>query len=301
MTGSQENKDLVNRYFDTIWNRGEFEREPEFVALDCIVHAPPIAGIPAGIEGPLMIVRTFRAALPDLRLTNVVVIGAGDRIVQRWIVHGTHTGADLFGLPAGGTQLILTGINEFRIENGKIAERWGAMDALGMLQQLRVAPDPMHSPPPDDADFTETREADDYTMSPEELNLGYRSHTEVMHDGLLDVVDEVYAPDAIVYSRQIPPPMRHGTEGFKSYVQMLRAGVPDMVIVHESVVTEGNYQGIGWSSHGTHSGPLFGIPATGKTVSIDGYDILAIRDGKIVEAWIEQDMLGLMQQLGLAP
>lgn len=35
--------------------------------------------------------------------------------------------------------------------------------------------------------------------------------------------------------------------------------------------------------------------------SIEGYDILRIRDGKILEAWIEQDMIGLLQQIGAVP
>src|SRR4029077_17974713 len=106
----------------------------------------------------------FRAAVPDLQLTNVVIFGADDRVVHRFIVHGTHSATDLFGVPAAGAKLILSGINEFRIEKGKIAERGGTMDVLGMLQQLGVAPDPQRSPPPADADVTETRQADDYTM-----------------------------------------------------------------------------------------------------------------------------------------
>jgi predicted ester cyclase len=102
LSSAAGNKELVARYFETIWNRGDFEREPEFVAQDCIVHAPPIPGIPEGIAGPLMIVGTFRAAVPDLRLTNVLLVAGDDRVVQRWIVHGSHTGADLFGVPAQG-------------------------------------------------------------------------------------------------------------------------------------------------------------------------------------------------------
>lgn len=153
MSQSEENKALVQRYFETIWNRGEFNREMEFVALDCVVHAPPIPGIPEGIAGPLAIVGTFRAAVPDLRLTNVLLLAEGDRVVQRWIVHGTHNGTDLFGVPPSGAKLVLSGINEFRISNGKIAERWGSMDVLGMLQQLGVVPDPQQSPVPDDAEM----------------------------------------------------------------------------------------------------------------------------------------------------
>ena len=301
MSKPDENKALVARYFDTIWNHGDFEREPEFVAQDCTVHAAPMPGVPPGIEGPLMIVGTFRGAIPDLRLTNTVLIAMDDRVVQRHIVHGTHTGGDLFGVPAAGARLVLSGINEFRIEDGRIAERWGTLDALGLLQQLGVAPDPMGSPPPDDARETETRQAGDYTMTAVDLELGHRSHAEFMVGGREDVVDEVYAPDSIIYGRHIPVAQRRGTEGFKDYGRVLRAAFPDLQIVDQSAVIEGDYQAFRWTFHGTHEGPMFGVPPTGTSVSIDGYDILRIRDGKIIEAWIEQDMIGLLQQIGAVP
>jgi steroid delta-isomerase-like uncharacterized protein len=144
-----ENRELVERYFETIWNNGELEREAEFVAQDITVHAPPMPGIPDGMAGPLAIVKTFRSAVPDLRLRNTVLIAEGDRVVQRWMVTGTHTGTDLFGVEPQGASLTLTGINEFRIENGRIQERWGVMDVLGMLQQLGAVPDPAHSTPPE--------------------------------------------------------------------------------------------------------------------------------------------------------
>jgi len=135
-----ENKALVERYFETIWNEGEFDKEPEFVDPDIVVHAPPIPGIPAGIAGPLMIVKTFRAAVPDLHLTNDDLLGEGDLVVQRWTARGKHTGDDLFGAAASGAELTMTGINEFRIESGRIAERWGVMDAAGLLRQLGLVP-----------------------------------------------------------------------------------------------------------------------------------------------------------------
>jgi steroid delta-isomerase-like uncharacterized protein len=300
-SSTNDNKEVVGRYFETIWNRGEFDREAEFVAQDCIVHAPPIPGIPDGIAGPLTIVKTFRDAVPDLRLTNVLLVAADDRVVQRWVVHGTHTGEDLFGVPPSNVALVLTGINEFRIEDGKIAERWGTMDVLGMLQQLGVVPDPMQSPPPDDATETETRPVGDYTISATEEDLGRRSHMEFLSQGQSDVVDEIYTPDVVIYGRSIPPDWRHGTEGFKSYGQMLRTAFPDMEIVHDSAVAEGHYLAFRWTFHGTHDGPLFGAPPTGKAVSIEGYDIFRVGDGKASELWVEQDMLGLMQQIGLAP
>ncbi|HSM72916.1 MAG TPA: ester cyclase, partial [Anaerolineales bacterium] len=52
---------------------------------------------------------------------------------------------------------------------------------------------------------------------------------------------------------------------------------------------------------GTHQGEYFGIPATGKPVSWTAMVAFKIDDGKIREAWINYDRLGVMQQLGVAP
>jgi len=56
-----------------------------------------------------------------------------------------------------------------------------------------------------------------------------------------------------------------------------------------------------WSSAFTHTGDLFGVPATGKRVKQSGIMIYRIKDGKVVEQWAEANMLGLMQQLGVVP
>ncbi len=138
-------------------------------------------------------------------------------------------------------------------------------------------------------------------MTPDEMQLGLRSHRDFLEHGRLETVDEIYAPDCVLYGRNIPAEWRHGTEGFKAYGQMLRAAFPDLKITHTSTVTQGSYQAIRWSFHGTHLGPLFGAPPTGKAVAMDGYDILFIEGGKIRELWVEQDMLTLLQQIGLAP
>ena len=138
-------------------------------------------------------------------------------------------------------------------------------------------------------------------MTPEEMNLGYRSHKEWLEKGNPDVVDELYAQDCIIYNRHVPEDWKHGTEGFKKYGAMLFAGFPDLKIHHDVVVTEGNKQAIGWTFEGTHLGPIFGIPATGKRVHMSGWDIFGIENGKINELWLEQDMISLLGQLGVIP
>ncbi len=136
----EDNKALVEAYFQAIWNEGRFEEESRFVDQDVLVHAAPIPGIPAGIAGPLQIVGTFRAAVPDIHLTNEDLFGERDTVIQRWTARGAHSGAPLFGAPADGTPLAMSGINEFRIQGGRIVERWGVMDAVGLLGQLGLVP-----------------------------------------------------------------------------------------------------------------------------------------------------------------
>jgi len=136
----EKNMDLIVRYFETIWNRGEFEREPEFVALDIVVHQPPIPGLPDGIAGPLQIVGTFRASIPDIHVEHTLLFGEGDKVVHRWVAKGHHTAAPLFSAGITDKEITMNGINTFRIANGRIVERWGHMDTLGLLQQLGLAP-----------------------------------------------------------------------------------------------------------------------------------------------------------------
>lgn len=134
----EANKKLIRDYFDEIWGRGNLESEPKFVAKDVLVHTPPFP-VAEGIAGPLQIVSTFRAAVPDLAMTHDLVFGEGDKIIHRFTVTGHHTGADLFGKAASGSALEFTGINCFRIADGHIVERWGNMDTIRLAQQLGLA------------------------------------------------------------------------------------------------------------------------------------------------------------------
>ena len=72
------------------------------------------------------------------------MIAEGDKVVTRWTGRGTHQ-AELPGnppIPPTGKQVTVTGIDVYRIENGRTAEHWGNFDQLGMLQQLGVIPPP---------------------------------------------------------------------------------------------------------------------------------------------------------------
>ena len=86
--------------------------------------------------------------------------------------------------------------------------------------------------------------------------------------------------------------------------KMIKAALPDLHFGEPPVIViaEGDLVVIAGGVSGTHTGePLFGVPATGKRLSWTGIDISRIANGKIVERWLEANMLSLMQQVGVIP
>jgi len=65
----------------------------------------------------------------------------------------------------------------------------------------------------------------------------------------------------------------------------------------EDVIAEGDKVVTRWTIRGTHRGEFMGQPPTGKQVTWSGINITRLVAGKAVEDWVEQDTLGLMQQL----
>ncbi len=82
---------------------------------------------------------------------------------------------------------------------------------------------------------------------------------------------------------------------------MVLTAFPDMQAAIEEMVAEGDKVAIRVNLQGTQKGELMGIPATGKRVTFVATMIDRLSGGQVVEHWEEIDMLGLMQQLGVAP
>ena len=90
-------------------------------------------------------------------------------------------------------------------------------------------------------------------------------------------------------------------EGLKQAFNHFLAANPDGYHVVEDMIAEGDKVVTRLSAYGTQTGELFGIPPTGKQVSMTAIAIHRIVNGKIVEHWGEADNLGMMQQLGVVP
>ena len=85
---------------------------------------------------------TYRQAFPDLEHTIEDMVAEGDKVVVRFRGRGTHQGdTEAFGPPTG-KRMEITGITIKRLSEGKIVEAWTNFDALGMMQQLGMIPEP---------------------------------------------------------------------------------------------------------------------------------------------------------------
>jgi steroid delta-isomerase-like uncharacterized protein len=137
---SEENKRISRRVAEEAFSQGRLEVLDELVAEDFVNHDPAVPPeLPSGREGLKELVRFYRSAFPDTRLTIEDQIAEGDRVVTRYTARGTHQG-DFAGIPPTGKQATVTGITIDRIEGGKLVESWNSFDQLGLLQQLGAIP-----------------------------------------------------------------------------------------------------------------------------------------------------------------
>ena len=112
------------------------------------------------------------------------------------------------------------------------------------------------------------------------------------------MADEIVAAD--YYNHDAPDP-NIGLEGMKVFVAGFKKAIPDAQLKIAFQVAEGDKVVTRYAWSGTHQGEYFGIPATGKRVNWTAMVAFKIADGKISEAWLNYDLLGVMQQLGVAP
>jgi predicted ester cyclase len=83
--------------------------------------------------------QVFRQAFPDWHAGQEAHIAEGDLVTERFTARGTHRG-EILGVPPTGREVVLAGINIFRVQDGQVVERWGRTDDLGLLQQLGIVP-----------------------------------------------------------------------------------------------------------------------------------------------------------------
>jgi steroid delta-isomerase-like uncharacterized protein len=116
---------------------GEYERLTEVLA-DGLVDHDPAPDQSAGPKGIGEFWTTFTQAFPDVELEPEQVFATDEFVTAVLTVTGTHRGEFLGHAPTGKTFRV-RGIQVGRFVDGRMTERWGSTDSLGILQQLGLA------------------------------------------------------------------------------------------------------------------------------------------------------------------
>lgn len=120
---------------------------------------------------------------------------------------------------------------------------------------------------------------------------------EVINEGKVSVLDTAYAPNVVLHT----VPEIKGAANAKAYYANYVTGFSDREFTVKETFAQGNKLTKYWVFKGKHTGDFFGIPATGKTISVEGCTIATIINGKITEERDFFDNLEFLRQLGLMP
>lgn len=133
---SKQNKALVRRFIDEVYNQGRPEIIDELFADDYVDHTASTEQAP-GPSGARQIYDVFHAAFPDLRVEIHDLVADDDLVTYRSTMSGTSKGP-LMGAAPTGNRIEITSMVFLRIRDGRVVERWEQMDLLGLMLQLGI-------------------------------------------------------------------------------------------------------------------------------------------------------------------
>ena len=130
-----DNKSIINQFFSEVINKGDTVVMKNLMSDKFIDHYAA-SNLPKGIEGFTQFFKMISTAFPNLQVKVEDMISEGDKVVVRLTISGTQTGVLLGNIPPSGKHATWTGIDIFKIENGKITDRWSQRDIMGMMRQI---------------------------------------------------------------------------------------------------------------------------------------------------------------------
>jgi steroid delta-isomerase-like uncharacterized protein len=137
---SEQNKTIVRRLFEELWNKGNLPVADELIAPTYTHHDAATPDVGRGPDGEKKRLTLYRNAFTDLRLTVEDMIAEGETVMARWSCRGAHKGK-LSGIAPTGKQIAISGVTVCGVANGKIVEGWVNWDAPSLMQQLGVVPE----------------------------------------------------------------------------------------------------------------------------------------------------------------
>ena len=298
----EDNKAIVAQVYEA-FTAGDLDALDAVVAPDVVDHFPLDPGQAPGWTGLKATFAGLRTAFPDVVCRAEEIAAEGDRVAVLELCSGTQQG-DFLGIPPTNRAGTVRSIDVWRVEGGQLTEFWGFIDVLGLLTQLGVVPGAEAAATPPAATpraiATPDVPATPADAADVEANKAVaRRYLEAFDTGDPAILDEVLAPD-FVY-RSAGPGEPTDREGQKQVVAAFGTAFPDGQSTVEDLIAEGNTVVLRWTFTGTHQGDFFGIPPTGRSVTVRGIDWYHLEGGQITEIWDVIDEVGLLTQLGVLP
>lgn len=135
-------------------------------------------------------------------------------------------------------------------------------------------------------------------MTETERGLGNLWFDEVWNKGRREAIGEMFGPDATLHDGDVAT---HGPGAFYQFFDRMHSTFSDIRIDILDTFAEADKLCLRWSCTAQHTGNGLGVKPTHKQTKFTGISIMQIEDGRIVEAWQNWDMMGLMHQIGAAP
>jgi steroid delta-isomerase-like uncharacterized protein len=281
---SEENKVLVRRFYDEVFNGKKLDLLQEFITPDFVDHNPD-PGQEPGLDGMRQLFGMLFTGYPDLHMDVDFQIAEGDKVASRVTVHGTNTG-EFMGMPATGKEVRITGADVVRIVDGKFVERWGNFDELAMMQQLGAIPRPEDTMAQQALTDIACDMVDAFNNSDWERTKGHLT------------VDTVY--NEVGTQRRL-----QGTGQIIEALQGWKQAMPDVTGTVTNALASGSKVALEVTWDGTHTGPLASpggtIPASGRRQTTHAAWIFDFEGDKVKESRQYFDMLTFLQQIGAIP
>ena len=124
----------------------------------------------------------------------------------------------------------------------------------------------------------------------------YRDYIEeIFNNRDLDKLDQYVSNDYVLHDA--PPHIPKGKESIAAVVHMFNSAFSDFKVSLDELISEGDLVASKSTFVGTHSGKIFGMKATGKKIRMSSLTLVRIRDGKVYESWVKNDIESLRTQL----
>ncbi len=259
-------------------------------------NPPPFASKTPGMAG---LKETFNIGLDIFSEFKHVVedqVSEGDKVATRITGSGTHVGQFL-NIPPTNKMVTMSGIAIHRLDDGKLVEHWGQVDAVALLAQMGAIPAPPGPPAPPRPQVQ--RRPGDVVMGPGQVKQALQ---QVFDQGInarnRAVLDQLLDPAFVNYSLPMSVP---GPPGFSQILDVFFLAFPDMRVSVDDMLGEDDKVASRGHVTGTQEGPFMNVPPTGKPVDIGYIDIWKAQNGRFIENWVQMDVLGALVQIGAVP